>query len=453
MRLNPAALLLVSVALLNGCSTQRSPASSSSASSLPVASKWDDCERPSAAAEEFTAEAGGAGEVGEGMDAPSLRITIFSIGQADAMLLVAGEGTSRKSMLIDLGEPTGRKGRITDEANYEVLAPKLKKRLGGKFIDYFVLSHYHGDHAGPYYPKTHRGIFGLVEHEGFKIGTFLHPGDGQESHFGDAPRAVYKKIKNILPLWKSAGKVKTVTEAEVGQIYKLSDSVEVRVVASDGKVSEDDAGTLAEIAGQSPNVYETLGPPSENDLSVALVISDGNFEMFTAGDLSGASDADGDPNADYTYRQFGDNVTLYSNVEKRLVPALLAQTEKADVEVYRANHHGSGNSSIPALVDALDPEFVVYSCGGDHGHPAQEVVERVDKTAWQYVTSRLDAEAWASQSDFESTYRADVVDRDLEIVTGAGGLWYTIDGELHQAYNYNEEANQQDVGEEETLWE
>jgi hypothetical protein len=132
---------------------------------------------------------------------------------------------------------------------------------------------------------------------------------------------------------------------------------------------------------------------------------------------------------------------------------------ETDVEMYRANHYGSGYSSIPMLINALDPEFVIYSCGGMYKHPAHDVVSRCALTARQCVTTRLDKSAWSSIQDFEAL-RGTVVGNDIDIQVGRNGLWYAINGELHRAYtDQDEDGNSHppqgsglDVGEEDRYW-
>ena len=67
----------------------------------------------------------------------------------------------------------------------------------------------------------------------------------------------------------------------------------------------------------------------------------------------------------------GDNETP---AEKRLL-----QQYVEPVTVYKASHHGSSSSSSEALLNALNPEYCVISCGAgnDYGHPHKETLERL----------------------------------------------------------------------------
>ena len=76
---------------------------------------------------------------------------------------------------------------------------------------------------------------------------------------------------------------------------------------------------------------------------------------------------------------YGDFDTLItgdapSNVEE----ALVDETDLSDTELYIVGHHGSAKSTGSALLDALDAETAVVSCGyNSYGHPTEEVLSRL----------------------------------------------------------------------------
>ncbi|MCH9029539.1 MAG: hypothetical protein IH819_07990, partial [Bacteroidetes bacterium] len=88
----------------------------------------------------------------------------------------------------------------------------------------------------------------------------------------------------------------------------------------------------------------------------------------------------------YVLRHFGE---IYTNIEHHIVDYWESIGRESDVEVYRANHHGSGYSSTAKLVDALDPEFILYSTGKQYDHPSNTVVRRVADTARQFATTAV----------------------------------------------------------------
>jgi hypothetical protein len=219
----------------------------------------------------------------------------------------------------------------------------------------------------------------------------------------------------------------------------LGAGVTVEVLSVAGKRS-DGKSALAATEAASPGTY-AQAPASENDFSIALLISRGHFELFTAGDLTGAAwPGEGEDYPASTHRSFGRKASTYTNVEKWLVQDWQKQGREMDVEIYRANHHGSAYSSTEDLLAALDPEFILYSCGGMYGHPDPEVVARGMKTAKQFVTYA------ASLSSWPSGLPADVatVVGEVPIQVAMDGRSYTIRGDLQPAYNDKDEASGKD---------
>ena len=60
---------------------------------------------------------------------------------------------------------------------------------------------------------------------------------------------------------------------------------------------------------------------------------------------------------------------------------LLRQTALPELEVLVVGHHGSKASTGEALLEATRPKYAVISVGGGnpYGHPAQEVLERLEE--------------------------------------------------------------------------
>ena len=378
-----------------------------------------------------------------------LEIHVFDIGQADSMLVVGPE-PARRTLLIDLGEPRGERNR------FRHVGRRLETILDKKELDYFVVSHFHADHVG----SNGSGIDGLIDRLGFRIGTVIDIGAMGSTFFpAGSRRRTYNRFVANVEQWLAACRVQTRIrpKAGSGQI-DLGPDVVVEVLAFGGRTGADDPGALTNLARRFPGIYDT--PPSENDLSIALEISYGEFELFTAGDLTGAEN----PKHWYTRREFDNGgVQIYTNVERHLVNHWLQlgqEGRESDVEIYRVNHHGSGHSTTPWLLRALDPEFMIYSTGGMFKHPDRRVVKAGNRTAWQYVTDRVSTttrRAW-----FEA--RKGTVTGEVVIRVFRGGGWYSIEGELHKAYTDLEEQGLplnnvvrrgprgDDVSEELNLW-
>lgn len=93
-------------------------------------------------------------------------------------------------------------------------------------------------------------------------------------------------------------------------------------------------------------------------------------------------------------------------------------------DVLIAPHHGADNASSQCLVDAVDPEWVVFSAGHDHAHPRAAAAERYEAggTTPSHIlrTDRGDDENhpdewWKDASSVEGC-NDDPGDDDVEIV-------------------------------------
>ena len=74
------------------------------------------------------------------------------------------------------------------------------------------------------------------------------------------------------------------------------------------------------------------------------------------------------------------SVLLTGDIEARAEETLLGGGVELGSTVLKVAHHGSCASSTAAFLEAVDPEVAVISVGegNDHGHPCDEVVERLE---------------------------------------------------------------------------
>ena len=88
-----------------------------------------------------------------------------------------------------------------------------------------------------------------------------------------------------------------------------------------------------------------------NDASVVIKLVFGERSVLLTGDAEKDSEAD-------------------------MVKRYSASDLKADV--LKSGHHGSRTSSSPALLDKVDPDYAIISCGegNSYGHPHEETIER-----------------------------------------------------------------------------
>lgn len=363
---------------------------------------------------------------------PQLRIHVFAIAQADSMLVIGPPPQSR-TLLIDLGEIQGEESQ-----NYRIVGERIQALTGKSHLDYFLASHFHYDHVG----GSRNGIAGLLDRmePHFTIGTFIDVGS-TGAEFMAQNRGTFRALEANLTRWKSEDKVQDRVLPKFGSDQiQLGEGVKVEILAWGGKVREGDPGAMAQVQEHVPGRYSGA-PASENDLSIALEISFGEFEMFTGGDLTGYSiDDNWYFTPLYTPRKFKNedgsvHRETYTNVESYLVQSWIDTRRESDVEIYRANHHGSRYSSSPDLLGVLDPEVILYSTGGAYGHPEVPVIRRGAETANQLATSFVARESFSEWIDVGGRRVGEIV---IEVLPD--GKQYRIAGELRRAFTDADEA-------------
>jgi beta-lactamase superfamily II metal-dependent hydrolase len=274
----------------------------------------------------------------------TLEIHHLDIGEGDSTLIVSPAG---RSLLVDAGEPIG---------NYGAGAPKeaaaILEVLGCMAVDYVLITHFHSDHIGL---VGQDGLWALVNTFGLKVGTMLHR---------DYPDYL-GQTSTTMSGWRTylagAGKEALHPALAVSGTSQvdLGPGITFRIIALDGD-GQLDEGTFSSAAN----------PPNENDYSVASVMKFGLFDYYIGGDLTGQTAIE--------------DGYSYHDIETTVARAV------GDVDVMRANHHGSSHSTNPTWVAQLDPEVSIASEGAANtfGFPAQATVDRLLATGDLYLTER-----------------------------------------------------------------
>lgn len=278
----------------------------------------------------------------------NLEIHHINIGQGNATLVV---GPTGKALLIDAGE-----SYWNSSADASVIGPYVKSVLGTKYLDYVLITHFHSDHIGYI---GYGGLWNMVEQQDFVVGKMIHR--DYHNYLG--------KTSSTFSNWKTylegTGQTKlnpTIAVEGTSQI-DLGSGVSVDIVTCDGN------GAI--LQGDFSN---DLYPPSENDYSIGVKISFGDFDEWIGGDLDG----------EFSTSSFGYS---YHDIE------LSVAKEVGDVDVYLVNHHGSDHSSNTTFVNQLDPEVSIVSVGdaNTYGHPRQSVMDLILATSDVYMTEHGDA--------------------------------------------------------------
>ena len=84
--------------------------------------------------------------------------------------------------------------------------------------------------------------------------------------------------------------------------------------------------------------------------------------------------------------QFGENSFVFTgDAEEHSEEDMVASGENLKADVYKAAHHGSRTANTENFIKAIDPRYVVFSCGegNTYGHPHAEVLDRLRKMGIQ----------------------------------------------------------------------
>jgi beta-lactamase superfamily II metal-dependent hydrolase len=282
-----------------------------------------------------------------------LQIIGLDVGQGDGTLIISPTG---KTVLIDAGY-TG-KGTGT-------VIPYLQSR-GITGLDYTIASHYHIDHIGGL-----DEVINTLGRDSIRVACY--------DRGWDYTTAAYTQYVNA-----AGSKRQTMTEY---QVIDLGGGATLTCLGLNSM------GVLASPYGS--------GKYDDNNLSIALLVDYGSFEMVLAGDIPGTRSGD------------------YYNIE-----AVLA-TRAGDVDIYKVDHHGSATSSQTTLLNAALPEvsLIYVGDGNSYGHPTQVVIDRLVGVNSYIYQTELGAGGTIPSGHGE------VVDGHIIINVGSGS--YTVSGDTY----------------------
>ena len=241
-----------------------------------------------------------------------LNVYFIDVEGGQSTLFVTPSG---QSILVDTGWAGAR-----DSDRIVAVA----KQAGLTQLDYLLLTHYHGDHAG-----------GVVELAGkFPIKTFIDHGPSMEQE-RNVPQTyaayltVREKGKHILA---KPGDRLPVKGAEFQVVSAAAETI--------GKPLRG-AGAANPLCADFQPKDEVKDPliAGENKQSVGMVISLGKFRMVDFGDL--------------TWNKEHDLACPNNLIGK--------------IDLYLVTHHGQDISSLPILVHAMQPRAAVMNNGAKKG--------------------------------------------------------------------------------------
>lgn len=302
------------------------------------------------------------------------RISMLFNGRGESAFLVMPDSTS---LMIDCGDYVfgGRDvvKHLPDDsrrAGEWISRYILRENPNGKKVDYFLLTHYHSDHAGSGKFSAGRGANGKYDISGIgqamdmlDFTTFIdrswpdvNDPSPRNDNFDDW---TVKHVKEVYAEAERRG-----IKVERFRLEKGSDQIR-QLHGGGGKFSFTPLCARGEILKRDGMVLDLgkFGRPrskfGENELSIGFVLSLGDFRYFTAGDFQGGvKGADG----------------------KRVEMEDILAAECPQVDVVKANHHG--HHSMPdKLVNALHARLVLAGVW-HQAHMTRDAMRRLAKGGW-----------------------------------------------------------------------
>ena len=273
-------------------------------------------------------------------------------------------------------------------------------------LDYALVTHFHGDHmgvTGSDAPMSRSGSYrlsGITEvAEYIPVGTMMDRGWPDYDYPVRLESETMDNYRAFLD-WRSRQEEMQIQRFQPGrtdQIVLRRDpsrypEFEIRNLTANGEVW---TGRENLTSQQFPPL-ETLAPqdfPSENMSSISFMLTYGQFEYFTGGDLTGIVEI-GHPE--------------WQNMETAVSRAL------GPLEVHVVNHHGSIDPASPPFLAALRPRVHIIPAWSVT-HPAPSVLKRL-----------LSERAYPGPRDvfivrFREETQATIGDRALQVKSGDGG--------------------------------
>ncbi len=246
----------------------------------------------------------------------SLDIYWIDVEGGASTLIVTDAG---QSVLMDAGY-AGLNDRDVDRIEHVI-----REEAGLDHIDYFLTSHFHGDHVG--------GLAALADR--IDIRGFVDHGDSVDKDSGDG------KVLWEAYLATVGDKRRTVTPGETLEL----EGVQLVIVSADGKTLIESLPGAGAVNPRCASYEPKPDDQGENGRSVGYFLKAGDFEFVNLGDLS------------------------WSFQYKLACPVNVL----GEVDLYQATHHGVRDDVLPQQMWSMRPTVAVMNNGPTKGGGPQAI--------------------------------------------------------------------------------
>lgn len=314
------------------------------------------------------------------LSAQELYVRVVDVGAGECVVIKAPGKDEREHYIIYDAGNWEDAGKTAKTAIAEIVKPKAE-------IDLLVLSHSDGDHvaAAPYITKN------------FEVLQSIHPGNVRP---GQKPTAYWPKARDALRL-EATGRKKEWNLAQRPLVPGTA------LAIGEAQV------TLICGFSEPPEDFDLKpGDKSEfmNAGSIVIRITYAGKSLLICGDAVGRH-LDSDPRTCIATERF-----MVQN----------AATVTIDSDVIVAPHHGADNGSSEQFIEAVSPEYVIFSAGHEYEHPRAKTVARYTAAGIQeqniFRTDRGDDEGSREWNYLRKKNTVDGTgDDDVEIRISASG--------------------------------
>jgi len=310
----------------------------------------------------------------------------INTGRGNSAYFIFPDGTS---LLVDAGELDPTSARTFSPRNtpirpntslqpYEWIASYIRQfspAHENAVIDYALITHFHDDHFGGWYPGAPQSADRKFVRSGITgIGDImpLHLLLTRDYQFPVPPDSLFARLSAESPFvkgWKNymafvqaaphGMKSQFLRAGSASQIHlnyqpASYTDFQVRNIKSNGKIwTGRDSSTSEHFSQVDPKKPGSW--PDENPLSNAILISYGDFRYYTGGDNPGNV-------------FFGDSA--WRNTESAMAPVI------GQVDVATMNHHGNRDALNEDFIKTLQPRIWVEQVWSSD-HPGAEVLRRI----------------------------------------------------------------------------